>query len=58
MRDKVYQTTYWKEHCFGLSAEALVDKAVELKSVGGTYGGVQKPSGTLLDAFQTIPEQR
>ncbi len=41
VRAKVYQTQYWKEHCFGLSAEALVDKAVELRCVGGTCGGAQ-----------------
>ena len=28
---KIYSQLYWKEHCFGLSAEGIVDKAVELK---------------------------
>ena len=39
LRSKIYNTMYWKEHCFALTAEALVDKAVDLHFVGGTYGG-------------------
>ena len=39
LRSKIYNTMYWKEHCFALTAEALVDKAVDLNFVGGTYGG-------------------
>lgn len=33
-RKKIYDSQYWKQECFGLSAERLVDKAVELKEVG------------------------
>lgn len=36
---KIYNSMYWKEHCFALTAESLVDKAVQLKFVGGTFGG-------------------
>lgn len=32
-RKKIYDSLYWKQECFGLSAERLVDKAVELKEV-------------------------
>ena len=39
LRSKIYNTIYWKEHCFALTAESLVDKAVDLHFVGGTYGG-------------------
>ena len=39
LRTKIYNTMYWKEHCFALTAESLVDKAVELHFVGGTFGG-------------------
>ncbi|XP_076927587.1 uncharacterized protein LOC143591183 [Bidens hawaiensis] len=35
LRSKIYQNTYWKEQCFGLTAETLVDKAMELDHVGG-----------------------
>lgn len=43
LRTKIYETNYWKEHCFGLTAAGIVEKAVELRYVGGTYGGVRKP---------------
>lgn len=43
-RQKIYDSLYWKQDCFGLSAERLVDKAVELKEVGGMFGEPQKPS--------------
>ncbi len=26
LRSKIYNHAYWKEHCFGLTAESLVDK--------------------------------
>ncbi|KAL7205331.1 hypothetical protein ACSBR2_018308 [Camellia fascicularis] len=44
LRSKIYQHTYWKEQCFGLTAETLVDKAMELDHLGGTYGGNRKPT--------------
>eukprot|EP00210_Caulerpa_lentillifera_P000232 g226.t1 len=47
VRAKIYECLYWKEHCFGLSAESLVDKAVELNHVGGTYGGNKQPCNFL-----------
>lgn len=27
VRSKIYDCQYWKEHCFGLTAESLIDKA-------------------------------
>jgi len=33
---------FWNEECFDLTCETLVDKAMELKAVGGTYGGNNK----------------
>lgn len=54
IRSRIYECQFWKEHCFALtckaallvslSAELLVDKAVELKYIGGTYGGLTKPT--------------
>lgn len=35
---------YWKEKCFGLSAETMIDRAVELRCVGGMYGEPNKPT--------------
>ena len=44
LRLKVYETTYWKQHCFGLTAGTVLDKAVELRSIGGSVGPTRKPS--------------
>ncbi|KAJ1453210.1 PRP38 family-domain-containing protein [Pelagophyceae sp. CCMP2097] len=60
LRTKVYAATFWKEKCFGLTAETLVDRAIELEHVGGTYGGVRKPTKfmcLLLKMLQIQPEQ-
>ena len=43
LRGRIYESFYWKSKCFALTAETLVDCAVELKSVGGHYSN-QKPT--------------
>ncbi|CAI2172816.1 10184_t:CDS:2 [Funneliformis geosporum] len=43
IRTRIYESLYWKEFCFGLTAETLIDKAIELTSFGGEYGN-QKPT--------------
>ena len=30
-RLKIYNSRYWKESCFGLTSETIVDKAISLK---------------------------
>ncbi|KAG2332344.1 hypothetical protein Bca52824_003524 [Brassica carinata] len=60
VRTKIYQHTFWKEQCFGLTAETLVDKAMELDHVGGTFGGNRKPTPFLcliLKMLQIQPEK-
>jgi pre-mRNA-splicing factor 38A len=60
MRQKIYDSLYWKQHCFGLSAEALVDKAVELSFVGGMFGEPRKPTDfacLLLKLLQIAPDK-
>lgn len=42
IRERIYDCLYWKEECFGLNAETILDKAVELDYVGGTFGN-QRP---------------
>ena len=44
LRDRIYNSTYWKRDCFALTAETVVDRAVELDYIGGTYGGNGKPT--------------
>lgn len=59
-RLKIYNSTYWKEECFGLTAATLLDKAVALKYCGGTYGGNRQPTKFLcltLKLLQLQPEK-
>lgn len=59
IRTRIYESRYWKEECFGLNAELLVDKACELKCIGGVYGGNTKPTAFLclvLKMLQIQPE--
>ncbi|KAF4389809.1 hypothetical protein F8388_009942 [Cannabis sativa] len=60
VRSKIYQNTYWKEQCFGLTAETLVDKAMELDHIGGTFGGNRKPTPfmcLIMKMLQIQPEK-
>lgn len=60
IRSRIYDSRYWKEECFALSAELLVDKAMELKYLGGVYGGNIKPTPFLclvLKMLQIQPEK-
>lgn len=59
MRNRIYASIYWKEQCFGLTSETLVDKAIELNTFGGTFGGNQQPTPflcLLLKLLQLQPE--
>src|ERR1700742_5167534 len=60
VRDRITESYYWKEQCFGLNAATLCDRAAELTCVGGTYGGMGKPTTFLCLAFklcQLVPER-
>jgi len=60
IRSRIYECKFWKEQCFALTAELLVDKGMELKYVGGVYGGNIKPSPFLclvLKMLQIQPEK-
>eukprot|EP01128_Nolandella_sp_AFSM9_P007158 TRINITY_DN383_c2_g1_i1.p1 TRINITY_DN383_c2_g1~~TRINITY_DN383_c2_g1_i1.p1 ORF type:complete len:410 (+),score=64.07 TRINITY_DN383_c2_g1_i1:53-1282(+) len=60
VRNRIHQTRYWNEQCAGLSAESLVDKAIELTEIGGSYGGNRKASPFLcltLKLLQLNPEK-
>ncbi|KAI6655814.1 Pre-mRNA-splicing factor 38A [Oopsacas minuta] len=37
IRTRIYDSRYWKEDCFGLTAELLVDKAMAIDHIGGTF---------------------
>jgi len=60
IRMRVYDSKYWKEECFALSAELIVDKGMELRYIGGTYGGNIKPTPFLcliLKLLQIQPDK-
>ena len=60
VRNRIYSNAYWKEHCFGLTAETLVDKAMTLTDFGGQYGGNRKPTKfmcLILKMLQIQPEK-
>jgi len=60
IRTRIYDSKYWKEECFALSAELLVDKAMNLRYIAGVYGGNVKPSPFLcltLKMLQIQPEK-
>lgn len=54
VRDRITESYYWKEQCFGLNAATLCDRAVELSSIGGTYGVSEKPTPFLCLAFKML----
>ncbi|KAF0689998.1 Aste57867_18588 [Aphanomyces stellatus] len=59
LRNRIYDCMYWKEQCFGLTAETLVDKAIDLAYIGGHFGGNQQPTPflcLLLKMLQIQPD--
>jgi len=57
VRNKIIACTYYKLHCFGLTAETMIDRAMELESVGGTFGGNRKPTAFLCLLFKLLQIQ-
>lgn len=59
VRDRITESYYWKEQCFGINEASLCDRAVEMTFIGGTYG-MQKPTPFLcltLKLLQLLPER-
>ncbi|KAK7023823.1 RNA polymerase II subunit A C-terminal domain phosphatase [Favolaschia claudopus] len=60
IRNRIWESQYWKEHCFALTAESIIDKVISLKFIGGVYGGNQRPTDflcLLLKLLQIQPEK-
>jgi pre-mRNA-splicing factor 38A len=55
-RERIYESVYWKEKCFGLDAATLCDRAVELQYIGGTYAN-QRVAPFLSLVFKLIQIQ-
>ena len=43
VRNKIFNSSYWKEQCFGLNSESLIDKALALKYIGGINSSSGQP---------------
>jgi pre-mRNA-splicing factor 38A len=44
-RQKIYESRFWKEECFGLTAADVLEKAAtSLKCVGASFGGNSQPT--------------
>mmetsp|Transcript_19766 Transcript_19766/g.24926 ORF Transcript_19766/g.24926 Transcript_19766/m.24926 type:complete len:389 (+) Transcript_19766:130-1296(+) len=60
-RQRIYDSQYWKEQCFGLTAADVAEKsAMHLHAIGGSYGGNSKPTrflSLILKMLQIQPEE-
>lgn len=56
-RMKIYDSLYWKEHCFALTATGIVDKGVALQYISGSYGGLRKPSNFICLVLKLLQIQ-
>ncbi|KAI1748146.1 PRP38 family-domain-containing protein [Xylaria castorea] len=55
VRERIVDSYFWKEQCFGLNEADVVDRVVSHVSfVAGTYGDAQKPSPFLCLAFKLL----
>jgi pre-mRNA-splicing factor 38A len=54
LRDRITDSLYWKESCFGLNAATLLDRTVEMTYVGGTYGVGMKPTPFICLVFKLL----
>ncbi|KAJ1643141.1 hypothetical protein LPJ64_005061 [Coemansia asiatica] len=59
-RQRIYDSLYWKEHCFGLTVTGVMEKAVSLTSIGGCFGRTNRPTEflcLLLKLLQLQPDR-
>ncbi|KAI2632888.1 PRP38-domain-containing protein [Xylaria nigripes] len=55
VRERIVDSYFWKEQCFGVNEADIVDRVVaHVSFVGGTYGDAQKPSPFLCLAFKLL----
>ncbi|OTB01794.1 hypothetical protein M426DRAFT_323152 [Hypoxylon sp. CI-4A] len=55
VRERIIDSYFWKEQCFGVNEADVVDRVVDHVSfVGGTYGVTQKPTPFLCLAFKLL----
>ncbi|KAI1346677.1 PRP38 family-domain-containing protein [Xylaria sp. FL0043] len=55
VRERIVDSYFWKEQCFGVNEADIVDRVVEhVNFIGGVYGDTQKPSPFLCLAFKLL----
>ncbi|KAJ1861010.1 hypothetical protein LPJ57_006586, partial [Coemansia sp. RSA 486] len=60
-RQRIYDSLYWKEHCFGLTVTGVMEKAVDLTAIGGCFGSTNRPTEficLLLKLLQLQPDRQ
>ncbi|UYV67255.1 PRPF38A [Cordylochernes scorpioides] len=57
IRTRIYDSQYWKEECFALSAELVAEKAIKLRFIGGVFGGNIKPTPFLCLTLKMLQIQ-
>ena len=58
-RQKIYDSRYWKEECFGLNAIGVLEKATQLRCIGASFGGNHQPTkfvSLVLKLLQLQPD--
>jgi pre-mRNA-splicing factor 38A len=56
MRERIFDSLYWKEHMYGRNAETIIDLAENLVSIGGQYSN-QKPTEFICIALKMLQIQ-
>jgi pre-mRNA-splicing factor 38A len=44
LRDRILSSRFWREKCFALTMETLIDRASEIEFVGFCHGGLNRPT--------------
>jgi len=56
IRERIYESQYWKEFCVPLNAATLCDQAVQLKYIGGQYSNT-RPTEFICLVFKLLQIQ-
>jgi len=57
VRQKIYEQMFWKEECFALTEDMLVEKAADIRCIGGTYGGQRRATNFLCLVLKLLQMQ-
>lgn len=56
IRERIFDSLYWKENCFAVNAASLLDLAANLTHIGGVFSN-QKPTEFLCLALKLLQIQ-